>query len=107
LKSLIQDPQQEALTILAEECAELAIVCSKIQRFGLHSNAEGKLPETNLESLVKEMGDVAALCEVVCLQLGITTLSVEAAKQKKQDKLKRYSHLLDDQIEMFDLLRAQ
>lgn len=103
-KGLIEDPQQEALTILAEECSELAIACSKTMRFGLHSDADGKLPETNLETLVKEMGDVLALCDVVCKKFGITTLSVESAKQKKKDKLKIYSHLMDDREEMFTTL---
>ena len=104
-KGLIEDPQQEALTILSEECAELIVACSKAQRFGLMSDGDGKFPHTNLETLVNEMGDVLALCDVVCRKFGITTLSVEASKQQKLDKLRIYSHLMDEQ-EIITLLNS-
>jgi hypothetical protein len=49
---------QEALVILAEECAEVVQCVSKILRHGLHSNNKGQLAETNVEALQREYADV-------------------------------------------------
>jgi len=76
--------QQELLTIVMEECAEVTVECSKIKRFGLKDNV------TNLE---KEIGDL--MCMVMLLEEAklIDIKSVEKAIANKRAKLKKWSNL--------------
>ena len=77
--------QQELLTIVMEECAEVTVECSKIKRFGpLKHNV------TNLE---KEIGDL--MCMVMLLEEAklIDINNVEKAIANKREKLKKWSNL--------------
>lgn len=47
--------EQHAFLKLAEECNEVAMLCSKIIQFGLDSEYEGK---TNRERLSEELNDI-------------------------------------------------
>src|SRR6266702_712335 len=58
--------EDERLTLLAEECAEVIVAIAKIQRHGYESFdptieiPEDMRPETNRQALTREMGDVRA-----------------------------------------------
>jgi len=74
------------LEILAEECAEVIQIKSKIVRFGMEDvwPARGM---SNREALEQEIGDVLALVEVL---IGNGVLSLEgllAARERKIEKM--------------------
>lgn len=73
--------------VLAEECAEVIVALSKIDRFGINSkNPDGK---TNRESLIHELGDVLAMISLLAEipYYGISADKLEVAKQKKLEKM--------------------
>jgi NTP pyrophosphatase (non-canonical NTP hydrolase) len=84
--------QDEVLTILQEECAEVIQVCSKIKRFGLENYSPfdpAKVP--NWQKLTNEIGDVLAMVEkVINGKLMMTEDGLLKAAQAKKEKLKRY-----------------
>lgn len=77
--------QQELLTIVMEECAEVTVECSKIKRFGPLKD--------NVINLEKEIGDL--MCMVMLLEEAklIDIKSVEKAIANKRAKLKKWSNL--------------
>jgi NTP pyrophosphatase (non-canonical NTP hydrolase) len=85
---------RETLLILQEECAEVTQSISKIFRFGMDSYH----PQTgvsNHESLVNELGDLLAMIDIVLedRSLNITQDQLDSAKQKKFQKLTKWSSL--------------
>lgn len=58
-------PQQEALVILMEECAEVQQVAAKALRFGIDHVAPDKPVPPNRAILAAEIGDVAAMVHVL------------------------------------------
>lgn len=78
------DHQQELLTIVMEECAEVIRECSKIQRFGL-------TPERNM--LESEIGDLMCMIKLLTENKIIDTEKVYEASAKKREKLKKWSNL--------------
>jgi NTP pyrophosphatase (non-canonical NTP hydrolase) len=84
------DKEREILIILQEECAEVIQAISKIHRFGMDSEYDGK---TNKESLIQEIGDALAL--VYCLTENniIDINDIQDAMAKKVDKLKEWSNI--------------
>ena len=89
MPSMITDKLDEALTILAEECGELVQVISKIRRFGIEDNSV----KNKREWLAQEIGDVAAMIDILLDQGEVTPEIIEQAKQNKKDKLRVYSNL--------------
>lgn len=80
--------QDECLEILAEECAEVIQEKSKIFRFGCNEYSWHNLDSKHAEMLEQEMGDVLAMIELVQQSgIGITKEGLEAAKQKKIEKV--------------------
>lgn len=78
----ITDTKTELLTILAEECAEVIVECSKIQRFGNET--------TTLEA---ELGDVLCMMELLQKYDLINWHNVEQCAQAKEMKLRRWSNI--------------
>lgn len=87
---------KEALNLLQEECAEVIVEASKCKRFGLN-----KLHyKTNVEHramLEQEIGDVLALVDVLMEEGVISHIGLIDAKIKKQEKLKEWSNLYENQ----------
>ena len=77
----------EALIILAEECAEVQQEVSKILRFGPE--------EANLKNLEKEIGDVIAMMVVLAYQGIINEDKVMRRVPTKLRKLKKWSDIKD------------
>ena len=84
---MVADKDTEALIILQEEAAEVAVACSKIIRFGL--------TDFNHERLTQEIGDVLALIDIVRERFNIDPVHIIDAKQHKLEKLKTYSSLFE------------
>ena len=90
------DKVNEILDILQEECAEVIQSVSKCRRFGLDSvylNGIG----TQRDELVKEIGDVVAMIELLKQHGAVTAEEITAAKQNKFNKLRKWSTIFDEQ----------
>lgn len=77
------------LEILAEECAEVIQIKSKIVRFGMDDvwPARGM---SNREALEQELGDVLALAEVLIVNGVLSLDGLTAAKARKIEKMGRW-----------------
>jgi hypothetical protein len=58
--------EQHLLTILGEECAEVAQLASKSIRFGLENMRPGQY-KTNFERLEEELGQLMAMADMIGL----------------------------------------
>ena len=74
---------EELMTILAEECAEVIVECSKIRRFGLDAE--------NLERLSKEIGDLQCMVNMCHEADLISFTEIDAYMDAKREKLKTFS----------------
>jgi len=84
----------EILDILQEECAEVIQNISKCRRFGLDNqylNGTG----TQRENLVKEIGDVVAMIDLLKDHGVVTELELTIAKQNKFNKLRKWSKIYE------------
>jgi NTP pyrophosphatase (non-canonical NTP hydrolase) len=85
---------EEILDILQEECAEVIQSVSKCRRFGLDNvylNGTG----TQRDELVKEIGDVVAMIELLKQHGVVTAEEITAAKQNKFNKLRKWSTIYE------------
>ena len=85
---------EEILDILQEECAEVIQNVSKCRRFGLDSvylNGTG----TQRDELVKEIGDVVAMIELLQEHGVVTDAEIDLAKQNKFNKLRKWSTIYE------------
>jgi hypothetical protein len=76
---------EELMVIMAEECAEVAVECSKVIRF---ANQETRQPQ-----LEREIGDLMCMIELA-EEAGLIEADglIEASKAKRE-KLKKWSNL--------------
>ena len=84
------DARQELLVITMEECGELIQACSKALRRGelyAHSDSETELKQ--------EIADVYAMIELLQDWDVISWTEIENGVERKQNKLKRWSKLID------------
>jgi len=85
--------QQYLLTCLAEECAEVAQMCSKSMRFGLDETKQG-LNETNAERLFVEFVDLCTVMGLIidgyCDKLDTSEKRMVELQEKKLEKIKKY-----------------
>jgi len=89
----MNDEVREILLILQEEAIEVAKEVSKIMRFG-PDQCKPNSDETNIQSLQAELGDLAAMVELLTdANIGVTNEGMISAKQKKFEKLKRWSNI--------------
>ncbi len=89
----MNDEVREILLILQEEAIEVAKEVSKIMRFG-PDQCKPNSDETNIQSLQSELGDLAAMVELLTdANVGVTNEGMISAKQKKFEKLKRWSNI--------------
>jgi NTP pyrophosphatase (non-canonical NTP hydrolase) len=86
----------EILDILQEECAEVIQSISKCRRFGME-NVYIKESGTQRENLVKEIGDVVAMIELLEQHGVVTQEEITVAKQNKFNKLRKWSTIFDEQ----------
>lgn len=90
----MEQKEQLILHILQEECAEVIVAISKINRFGLHSfHPNGT--KSNLDNLEEEIGDVLAMIDLLLKQGVINEKNLEFATKAKFEKLKKWSNIYD------------
>ena len=77
--------EKELFCITAEECGELVQVCMKIARWGVDKK--------KMQDLIEEVGDVALMLDLIVDAGFITKDEINARKQVKKLKLKKYSSL--------------
>ena len=84
--------EKEILDITQEECAEVIVAISKINRFGIDNFKPGK-PKTNREHLAEELGDLQAMIDL-CIQFNLVgSEQVSIAADNKIAKLKQWSNI--------------
>lgn len=83
---------EHLLTVMAEECAEVAQRCSKALRFGLDEVQPGQ-PLTNEARIWQEMCDLIAVSEMLMAITGSGGINRAAAdaKKAKVEKFLEYS----------------
>jgi NTP pyrophosphatase (non-canonical NTP hydrolase) len=87
--------ERELLTILIEECAEVAQRATKMLRFGVMEVQEGQ-KLTNAERLSDETGDLECLI-TMCADEGLMVKSrIHDAHRKKWAKLEKYMQTAKD-----------
>ena len=76
---------EELMVIMAEECSEVAVECTKVIRF---ANQEGRQPP-----LEREVGDLMCMYELAVEAGLIDPAMVAVAAEAKREKLKKWSNL--------------
>jgi hypothetical protein len=77
--------REELMIIMAEECSEVAVECSKVVRF---ANQDVRQPQ-----LETEIGDFMCMYELAVEEGMIDPAMVAIASKNKREKLKKWSNL--------------
>ncbi len=85
LNNELTPQEQELLVITMEECCELAMVCSKLLRFGKE--------QKHLDNLLQESADVTVMINLLSAYKLVRPVEKLEQMFKKQDKLKEWSSL--------------
>lgn len=86
--------EEEILTVLQEECAEVSQMVCKIRRFGLDQAIA--VGGSNRKRLTEEVGDLQASIDLLKLFNVLDENEIELAKQRKFEKLKRWSKIYEE-----------
>lgn len=84
--------EDEALALIAEECAEVIQAVTKIQRHGLHSHHPDSPHISNRTTLQKEIGDLQAALHVGDMQVLVDVGAVGYMCERKLENLPKYLH---------------
>ncbi len=85
--------QDELLAVLAEECAEVVVAITKIQRHGLESrDPTTSNSPTNREALTRELGDVLAAISLVVEGEIVDGDRVALAAEEKEKGIAQWLH---------------
>jgi hypothetical protein len=87
--------EKEILDITGEECAEVIVAISKINRFGLDNFKPGK-PLTNRQHLAEELGDLQAMINLCTDHNLVDREEVLTATSNKIAKLKQWSNIFTE-----------
>jgi NTP pyrophosphatase (non-canonical NTP hydrolase) len=83
--------QDEVLTILMEECAEVVQEICKIKRFGYTEQSHHIKGKTHSECLESELGDLLAMIALLReANIGITTAGLLDAEHRKLAKVSKW-----------------
>lgn len=83
--------QEQILSILQEECAEVIQAVSKVRRFGA---------DNNIQELCKEIADVEVMVQLAKEYVDqLSQFDWDKAKQAKIEKLKVYSSIFSPIVE--------
>ena len=80
---------EHLLTILGEECNEVAVRCSKAKRFGLLEVQPGQTL-TNAQRIMAEVQDVYAALEMLSQMGALDTMADFPAIDQKIDKVEKF-----------------
>lgn len=85
--------EDERLTLLTEECAEVIIAIAKIQRHGYESfDPTEEAPDSNRSTLAKEMGDVRAAMIMLCNAGDVSKENMHRHADNKLINVKQWLH---------------
>jgi len=87
----LTEKQDEILTILIEECAEVIQAATKIKRFGLDSNNQGINEHDNHIHMSMEVGDLMAMIKLSEDNGIIDSQTVRNSATQKLYKLDKFS----------------
>ena len=82
--------ETEIMEIAQEECAEIVQAISKVKRFGLMTEHNGKTDQAHLE---EEVGDLQCMISLMVEKGLIDPVAVLDAKERKLLKLKQWSNV--------------
>jgi len=95
---IMNEKQEEVLRIAQEECAEVIQAISKVFRFGLHTEHNGK---TNQSNLTDEVGDLLCMIELFS-EFGVLDKNrIKFCALKKREKLEKWSSIFKNEIEEY------
>lgn len=86
----MKDSNKEIMLIAQEECAEVTQAISKVFRFGMDAEHNGR---TNKDRLEEEMGDLICMFQLMEERGLIDWTRVSVAAQMKREKLKTWSNI--------------
>ena len=81
--------KEHLLTILAEECVEVAKRATKALRFGLDETQPGQ-GLTNIQRIMYEMGDLMAVYGMLGEEAEFPDIDMHAAIEAKQAKVEHF-----------------
>jgi hypothetical protein len=81
--------QQHLFQVTGEECCEVAQMCSKINRFGIHEIFPNQ-PLTNAERMHLELDDLTAMIEMLNDECGLGYVPNRERIEAKKLKVNKY-----------------
>ena len=90
---MLNETEKEIMLITQEECAEVTQAISKIFRFGLLSQHNGR---SNRERLAEEVGDLMCMIDLLIDNGIVRESAVMTAKNEKLNKLMTWSKIFDE-----------
>ena len=84
------ETNNEIMLIAQEECAEVTQAISKVFRFGMDAEYNGR---TNKDRLEEEMGDLLCMFQLMEERGLVDWSRVSVAAQMKREKLKTWSNI--------------
>lgn len=84
----MKESNKEIMLIAQEECAEVTQAISKVFRFGMDAEYNGR---TNKDRLEEEIGDLICMLQLMEEKQLIDWTRVSVAAQMKREKLKTWS----------------
>jgi NTP pyrophosphatase (non-canonical NTP hydrolase) len=88
----MNDSEKQILLICQEECAEVTQAISKVFRFGMDSEYNGR---TNYQRLTEEVGDLLCMIGLMMETGMVDENAVERAASQKRKKLEQWSDIFD------------
>jgi len=96
MENYMNESEKQILLICQEECAEVTQAISKVFRFGMDSEYNGR---TNLQRLTEEAGDLICMLGLM-METGLLDESaVEKAALQKRNKLQEWSNVFKEENE--------
>lgn len=89
--------EKQILLIAQEECAEVTQAISKVFRFGIDAEYNGR---TNYQRLTEEVGDLLCMIELMIEKNIIDEFAVQNAAALKRNKLQEWSNVFDEEKEI-------
>jgi NTP pyrophosphatase (non-canonical NTP hydrolase) len=93
----MNESEKEILLIAQEECAEVTQAISKVFRFGIDAEYNGR---TNYQRLTEEVGDLLCMIDLMIDSKIIDGVAVENAALQKRNKLRQWSDVFKEEKEL-------
>jgi NTP pyrophosphatase (non-canonical NTP hydrolase) len=91
------ESEKQILLICQEECAEVTQAISKVFRFGIDGEYNGR---TNYQRLTEEVGDLLCMIGLMMETNIVDENAVERAATQKRNKLHEWSTVFNEEKEL-------